>query len=256
MHKRGHEDITRYGVEIFESLCPQDIPHRDYYPKVLKGVAGTDSSNPLIRGNFQTDFPQNDYFEFYNVSYKGQTNAWLLWHNDGSLQNIHALANFDDSGLESHQNTCQGLQYRIREAVRKALHLHRLDRRDEALFWIGHATHMVQDSFSKAHTIRTGDDLRQITQFCTYGKSFDGVCSHGDGTHDRIWKDTTPCQWDPNNRNWACLKDEARQAAYATAGLYISFTQMLMADDGEFEDIMENYFNDTTREGSGFFRCH
>lgn len=255
-HKRGHEDITRYGVELFRENCAKDSPFREYFPVIYKGVSGADTENGLVKGNFETDFPREEIFDFYNIRYGSGVDAWLKWHQDGEVQNIHALRNYGDVGVESIEKTCEGITQRIRGAVKRSLDELRSNRHQEVLFWLGHASHIVQDSFSQAHSKREGRDYKTITDYCTYGKEFEGICFHGDGDEDRIWKSSFSCQWDPNDRNWACFKEEAKQAAYATFGLLEVFSKISERGEDVFDEEMNEYFAGNTHPGFGFFNCN
>ena len=63
--------------------------------------------------------------------------------------------------------------------------------KNKGIFWIGHATHILQDSFSKAHTLRRAPSFKEIDDICTYGMEFESICFHKnyeDLMHgDRVW---------------------------------------------------------------------
>ena len=97
---RGHEDITTLGAALANKHLG-----KAFFPLIDSDATSSkeDYNNPLIRGNYKTDFPGSTILSYYGVSSDS-------WHTNGSLQNIHSLSNHQGHGIESNKATCEGIK--------------------------------------------------------------------------------------------------------------------------------------------------
>lgn len=253
---RGHEDITRYGVQHANEQLAAITGAADFFPVPAKGVAGADTGNNIVRGNFETDFPQKKFLDFYEAENRVPGIGWIAWHESPRLQHLHALRNRPDAVTVDAFAGCQQSTKAIGTAMKKALEQLRLDQASaDGQHWLGHATHIIQDSFSPAHVVRDG---KQLLDHCTYGARSEGVCYHEESDErDRIWKqDGGSCEFDPNQRNWACLIPEAKAAAMATAGFLALAGRLALEPDAPVDSTLRAWMHgdDKSYEG-GYFDC-
>lgn len=242
---RGHEDITRMAVDGANAELESEIGQRPF-PNVLYGLNAVDTDNPLVLGNYQSDFPSGKMLDFYNARDAD-------WHNDGGLQQIHSLRGSENGVYRNNYYSCEAQRRTIRTASFKALEAFQTGDRDEGLYWIGHATHVIQDSFSEAHVQRDG---RRITEFCSYGKEFPGICYHlSVDARDYVWhQGLEPCTINPNRRDEDCLHKEAKWAVEATKG-YLRMMGRLISSPAELDPPLNDYFSNASFSGQGYFRC-
>ncbi|MBC7661156.1 MAG: hypothetical protein H7249_15770 [Chitinophagaceae bacterium] len=240
---RGHEDITRFAVD--------DANHAlgyDYFPKISAVSAGASTHNPLLKGNFESDYPSPKLRAFYSAP------ADVNWHNEGNLQAIHGLRGRIDGIDETVREACQSHTKVLKNAALKGFNLILTGDKDEGLYWIGHATHIIQDAFSSAHETRTGENGIIILDYCTYGHRRENACFHRDiDGRDRIWDEGFRCQFDPNSRQRECLTKEANWAVNASS----SFLQRI-ARARTLEDLnvsLQKYLEIAEDIGSGAFDC-
>jgi hypothetical protein len=179
------------------------------------------------------------------------------WHKSPRLQAMHSLRGYSDDGVESLVDACNSIQDTILEASKTAVEFIMDGSEDEGYTFIGHAAHIIQDSFSAAHTNRSGSDLRGIEDICTYGRKFSGVCYHRDieiGS-DRVWKGSASCTFDPNARGMDCLKPVAVFAVKATAGYLVEMAHLL-EDMSIVEPNLNRYFSEPGEfDLGGFLNC-
>ncbi len=241
---RGHEDLTRFAVQ-----WANEHSNVELFPEVSESSAGYDSNHPMIKGNYQSDFPSNEVRNFNNASPSDD------WHNAGHLQNIHALSNHNGTSVESNQATCLGMQRQVTRATELAYDYYIKGKNDKAFFWLGHGMHTIQDSFSRAHTERYNAGERTVRKFCTYGLELVDGCYHSAVSHnDRVWKGTVSCQVNPFEREADCLKTEAFQAAKASAGYLMTFEKLINHRSLNLRNELKDYF-EMPGEFTGFLTC-
>lgn len=241
---RGHEDLTRFGVQWANENSSYLV-----FPEVSESSSGYNSDNPLVQGNYQSDFPSEEIRIFNSASSEDD------WHNAGHLQNIHSLSNFNNITVESNESTCWGVQRQVTRTTELALDLYQQGDEEKAFYWLGHGMHTIQDSFSMAHADRSGDALRIIERFCTYSTELLDGCYHSSVSHDdRIWKDTLSCNYNPFDRSLDCLKPEAVLAAKASAGYLLAFDNLVANPDETVANVLEGFFEEST-EYSGYLAC-
>ena len=233
---RGHEDLTRLGVDRANDALESRLGYRPY-PSVAKGVAGVDTGNFMVKGNYESDFPSNKMYEFHDVS------SSVDWHNDGRLQHIHSLRDYPDGTPLGLRLACESTRRNIIRAAQQALESFQAGQTEDGRYWLGHATHVIQDSFSHAHASRAGDGRHTIVDLCVYGTDAPGICKHeAVDMRDRIWKTSLACQTDPNNRGLSCMKSEAQDAVSATAAFLVNAGEAIFTG-GVLDTSLQEYFD-------------
>ncbi len=245
---RGHEDLTRMGVDRANAVLAGEIGLRPF-PGIAKGVAGVDSENPLVKGNYESDFPSQRMFDFYQLP------SDVDWHHHDSIQHVHSLRDRVDGNYVGSREACERVRAAISAASHEAAEKFALGLNDEGLYWLGHATHILQDSFSPAHTERNGEGLRSISSFCTYGQEVAGICyHHTTDLRDRVWRDTLACSLDANNRGYSCLVPEAQRAVEASGG-YLRAVGEAIFRGGDLDEGLERFYTDRSAADLGYFSC-
>lgn len=264
----GHEEITRQAlnntakriklVDTANQLFDLDDLNFDLAPEA-KGLFGFKSKNMVIHGNFASDFPK-------------QTSVLSLasfWNNKniGDFENpdaqvLHFLKNYKNTTtLVSARATCLQARENIKYVTQAALKFWNANEKSRALFLFGHAAHTIQDSFSRAHTVRnSAENNYNLRNVCFYGiamsKNMDlsrrgpkDLCFHSSpDSKDAIWN-SNPELYKKTLSNWvseqtiqcdkqtsypeteeqknACLNNEARLARIATEKyLFLVFNQI------------------------------
>ena len=231
---RGHEDLTRFAVDKFNAIDKFGME----LPPVAEGEHAASSRHPMIRGNFETDFPTQAMFGFYRVDPK------VNWHQDGRLQFIHGLRNFSGQKASSNLGTCLAVRGALVRAAAHALAYFRAGDEDAGLYWSGHGLHILQDSYSPAHAIRDGVQGREVREFCTYSVQFPGICFHTKlDVRDRIWRqDRLDCALNPEQRSWNCLTEFGQYAAEASLGFLVAI-QRSRAEGPAADAMLETSFS-------------
>ena len=101
-----------------------------------------------------------------------------LASNNGFLQSLHSnrLWTYEGTGkdgwgrIASAYRSCTALRRRIIHATLNALYAKRNGDTQRAIRWLGHATHIIEDSFSKGHTER--DEEMNLTGILFSGWTF------------------------------------------------------------------------------------
>jgi hypothetical protein len=247
-HTRGHEDLTRFAVDLANEKITSSQNLSDYFTRIPVGENGGNSSLPMIKGSFDTDWAVTlvdhtrsglDLIDFYGV---GWIKSGTDWQEMPWLQSLHFLRDQDPLGTYfSREESLDRGRERITKAFEQAIRVSWS--RDKAFYWLGHILHTVQDSFSTAHVERT-PDFRIIKNICVFGKNKnpEGACIHDnvltfEGEHqltgelfhrDRVWKSQpSSCQYDPRDRRWDCLKPEAKKAAEVSAGVLVLYAKIV-----------------------------
>ena len=248
---RGHEDVLRFGVEFANTLLYGETGVPGPFPSVEPGDDCLMSENPLVLGNGATDFPDDPMTDFYDTDSH-------TWHTSPTLQNLHFLRNYVGDDVETAREACVGSERRILAATRRAGKSWRSGSSEDTFYWIGHATHILQDSFASPHTQRSGTGLRTLIDLCSYGREVPGVCYHSSvALGDRIWITSLACELNPHDRSWDCLTPEAQAAAYATAG-YLRIVGRWLAAGAidEVEPALTTWFTgDAVDDYTGYLSC-
>jgi hypothetical protein len=246
LYFRGHEDVTRFGVNFANSLLGQA-----FWPTIDVGEACDGNEPDLLAGNCATDIPDSKILDHYD-------RFWWDWVNAGDLQDLHFLRNHVGSGVEGARHTCYSSRARIIDAATVAVQAWQAGDPSSFRYWTGHALPTIQDSFSAAHSTRVGSRLETLVEVCSYGVQVSGVCFHSFlDSDDRIWRSSLVCQINPWNRSWSCLKPQARSAAYATAGfLRLMAQHVLDGLQGDLVAKIDSWFSGGEVDAySGYFHC-
>lgn len=276
----GHEEITRQALLLVGDLLKksgnnvlfQDSQMTGDLNPAFAGTIAADEIDVITRGNYATDLPRGSYLISLN-DYWGfpSTADW----NYPMGQHLHFLRDYlDQQTLTSAYDTCMIAREKILRASIDAIKLWQSGERNQFLFLIGHATHMIQDSFSPAHTIRQSrEDNNNVVDICYYPDSGappavpeTQICFHKSvDNRDFIWLAAhepdeiakTKSEWlsrgeevepledvkkfDPNDateaERHAHLKHEARLARTATAKyLYLIFEDLEAREKGLLND--------------------
>ncbi len=258
----GHEEITRQAINNVISKFKADGLTALFKTEDLttdldaapKGLFGSNSRNMLIHGNFATDFPNQTTImslaSFWNM-------PGMSYAENPKTQVLHFLRNYKNATtLASAMDTCLQSRLAIKIITEEAVNSWIKGDKTRSLFLLGHATHVIQDSFSPAHARRdSGQNNYNVKNICFYGAQINKaiysneVCYHNlIDQGDVIWnvqasqKDLTSNLW-PNEpsiqcdkganypqtdkQKRGCLKHEARLARLATEKyLYIVFAHL------------------------------
>jgi MYXO-CTERM domain-containing protein len=249
---RGHEDITRFAIEKANAALQSETGTANFFPALASGADGSNTSNWLMKGGYATDFPDSVMSTKYGVS----VGDWDLWPD---LQDLHFLRNWvGTDGVESAREACLSALAHVVEASGWAVYAWQLADQNAGLYWMGHATHVIQDSFALPHTDRSGTLYRKLDAVCSYGRQVSGVCFHqSPDVGDRVWNSNFLCQIDPSNRSWDCLLGEAQAAALATAGyLRVMGRYLIGGATGDLPALLQAYFTGgATDDYVDYFHC-
>lgn len=243
---RGHEDLTRFAVSIANRRIKEKLGLNEYYTRIPFGENGGRSTLPMIKGSFDTDWAitmvsgersGESLINFYGVAW---LDSGMAWQEFPWLQSLHFLRDRDAAGqVYSLEESLASGRERISKAFQQSILTAR--KREVSHYWLGHVLHIVQDSFSKAHTVRS-PDFKTILNICTFGEgSASDACKHPEplsfeGEHpitgallhdDRVWiAGSTACDG-PDERDWSCLKPEAQKAAEVSAGVLYLYAEIV-----------------------------
>jgi hypothetical protein len=246
---RGHEDVTRFGID-YANILLQREGRVTRFPAMPSGES-CPSGHPIMHGNCATDSGDSTMRDTYGA-------GWLDWQTNANTQVLHFLRNhYGTSGVIPARSTCVLSRERIIGATVRAMDSYRAGSPGWGMYWLGHATHIIQDSFSAAHTRRTGSALRSLVDICSYDREVAGVCYHGMvDIRDRVWRDTLGCQLNPWDRSYSCLTTEAQRASLATAGY---LRQVARYMEGGYRDdltaLLNAYFDRADDDYTGYHDC-
>lgn len=299
----GHEYITLYAMEL---ILNADVPLsmggnaiKDVYgvkvipnENVIASIAQPNikgyrvpETHSIIKGNVASDwpstFPALSLFDIWGLHYSlpFEDKSDSEWQNEPKINALHFLRPIDKNGqIVSAFATCQNSRKIIFDITKMALESAYKGDRNRSLGLIGHATHIIQDAFSKAHVVR--DNNKDLTDICTYGSKYKraNICYHSTLLHgheagggsvlseDRIWKESE------ENGEYKYLKDEANLAVWATSryflivGRYLNnalkqrlpVSKQAVEVKSSMSEIglkLNTYFDAKTSKGTGLFSC-
>ncbi len=207
-HEEITRQAIVWSKDILLSIPELDTDHfrqavrdmTDLEADFLFGLVGRNSTNPIVRGNYATDNPihpdeprahwEASLSEFFGVPVDN-------WHTDPRTQAPHALRKTLGEGehpglglVEPAKDSCYATRDTIFKLTSEAARIwrnllsaeidpHALENRPEfltelrrkALFFMGSATHVIQDSFSPAHTFRDDSGNNDLMDVCFYDPS-------------------------------------------------------------------------------------
>ncbi|MBF0367652.1 MAG: hypothetical protein HQK50_18905, partial [Oligoflexia bacterium] len=159
---RGHEDLTRFGVEMANLAIGIE-----FYPTIAIGDHGFNTINPLLRGNYSSDVPNLVLCRYYQLEQAACTLQY--WQQNSHLQNIHSLRNYANKQVETFDESLQAIRSLVQTNTAYALEFFYQNDLENFYFWIGHVLHTLQDSYSPAHTQRESQaNNYRIKDICTY----------------------------------------------------------------------------------------
>jgi hypothetical protein len=197
MNLSGHEEITRQAIILATKaakknniLIPKelaDMAFQNLQPDKF-GLIGSEATNPLIQGNYATDFPftRKDYAVDLPKYWKfNDVKDNMDWQNHPKTQKFHFLRDHLDkpdkhgSILVGQRQSCIASRNTIIKVTKEVSRImrtptispkERATNVKKALFLIGHATHILQDSFSEAHGKRASrKSNNDVTEMCYFG---------------------------------------------------------------------------------------
>jgi hypothetical protein len=206
---QGHEWITYFGNEDLERT------ERFTASELLE----------IADGNRRVDWPKELLVQL-NASPLAYVNAITEYTDRPENQKLHFL-------LTDVNVTHEAVADSVREIERLSVEAAEAwsNERGRALSLIGRATHIIQDSFSKAHAVRDDDRddcIEQVKAYIARDASADntGIAFHGGReidsighttTEDSIYRKGRDCH-EPQGRSSveACLNTSAKRARRAT----------------------------------------
>lgn len=242
---RGHEELVYLAVEMAnQKLQEANMVYENgqpFYPLPQSQEFGSTATNMLVLGNFAVDDPDHVNArmqdEVMDVR-KAYTERLQIprdsnWHNHGSLQTLHFLRAFIGNTPAPAKNSCDVAKGNIDFASNRAVanwvighdpsrsEADRKKSRDRALFWIGVATHIIQDSFSPVHTRREATPEAKMLDLCAYNRPGlpASICKHAEiDAADDVFVFTSPlAPPGPAGTRLSALKPEAQMAVKATS---------------------------------------
>ena len=221
---QGHEWLTWFGN--------RDLPADDRFTD--------DEAHLIAEGNRRVDWPKEILIHLNN-SIIAYVDALTEYTDRPENQRLHFL--LDDKN-DSAEAAAQA-RAEIARLTREAAHSWVRDRK-RALTWIGKANHILQDSFSEAHTVREPDNpdlpwcIRKVKAYIERAPGHDtgdieyhgGDGSDGVGhttTQDSIYREGRECH-EPTEASEVetCLSETARRGRLATRD-YLAAVRRILA---------------------------
>ncbi|MBF0297948.1 MAG: hypothetical protein HQK51_04470 [Oligoflexia bacterium] len=261
---RGHEDLERFAIAMANKMINEKSLNQKYLlPEAVDGDSGRSTKNPLVKGNYSTDWPNDDMLERYGYGVSKNTRAY---QDDPKLMHNHGLRDIINGSALSTKEACTSIKNAIIKNTKYALSFAGKDN-SKLLFWLGHVNHIIQDTFAPPHAVRKENDPHRFVDICTYGTKVKGVCEHGSpiDLDDVIWMTSFSCSL-TFKRPFECLTDLAKVAVNATAGHLIATTEIMQEIESSrnitkeqknriVEDRLEQYFELDIDDFNGYFDC-
>jgi hypothetical protein len=245
---RGHEDILRLAIDSANAVVGAAPDGSKIFPDVVVGDSCSDTVHPMVQGNCKTDSPDARMLSAYTTPAKE-------WQTGGAVQDLHFLRNrVTESQAQSAREACYSARERIAGATERAVLMWEGDR-EQALYWAGHATHILSDSFAKPHAVRSGANLETLQDICLYRKKVTGVCYHPiASTKDMIWKNSCLLS---TSRDYECMEREAQVASDVTGGYLIMLAKHVTGGSRKgVRDALLDFFESSTGANyKGYFQC-
>lgn len=251
----GHEELMkRAAMEANRQL------QSDFYNTQNMDKTGVEIVNPLTLGSYAADFPDkiNEklfaiYCGHYGLDPVSQKEKCKKLAYDGHYMDIHMLRKFTGSGkeakLSSALSSCNDAQGRIKAATLKAHTYWREGDLHLTQFFLGLASHTIQDSFCPAHVYRSGADGRTLEDLCFYVEGLSAKdaasCKHKINYEfrDIVWQ-----HWFFSSK----LKKEAQYSVDATAAYLVGFAKMVQGG-GSMQGFLDDFFHKGS--GDGYLNC-
>lgn len=185
MKSPHHEELVRLA-----SLRLNDYANKGVLPIDEFGVRGKDSYNPIVRGNYLTDIPEDTRPGEYNLADYYELNSIddIFW--DRSLQSIHFIRDQIDGKYLDTQSTCERAVASLKKDTKYIL-LNWYSDQNYAFNIMGHLSHSIQDSTSNGHIRRSevaGLGKKRISDICSFFPTKNS-CNHASNLEaDNVWK--------------------------------------------------------------------
>jgi MYXO-CTERM domain-containing protein len=247
---RGHEDITRFAAEFADQQLVSELGVANFFSRIPEGEPCVGTAISLLQGNCATDSPDDTMTSHYGVSASA-------WQTAPDLQVLHFLRNYvGATEVQGARQACEAALGAIVAASNLGAEAWAAGDTAGGEYWFGHALHIVQDSFAPPHTDRSGQPERQLDDVCSYGRDAAGVCLHPlVSPDDRIWLETLECTV-ATARPWDCLKPEAKNAAFASAGYLRVVGRQVHDPSNDLVAALKTWMNGgATDEYVDYFHC-
>jgi hypothetical protein len=185
MKSPHHEELVRLA-----SMQLNDYAKKEVLPIDDFGIRGKDSYNPIVRGNYLTDIPEDTRPGEYDLAEYYELDAIedIFW--DRSLQSIHFIRDEIDGEYLDTQTTCERAVKSLEKDARYILENWYSDP-NYAFNIMGHLSHSIQDSTSKGHIRRVdvaGLGEKRISDICSFYPT-ENHCNHISNLEaDNVWK--------------------------------------------------------------------
>jgi len=244
---QGHEWLTFFGN--------RDLDERDRFPK--------DEVDLIVEGNRRVDWPK-ELLVHLNNGVAAYINALNEFTDRSENQRFHFLLTTTNTSLEAATDSHNA----VRDATFAAAEAWQLDR-PLALTLVGRANHMVQDSFSPAHTVRTRDHpevpwcVVKVKAYAprAHGHDTDDIEFHGGrGEGDRVGHTTSADSLYQEGREChdpstaaeveACLSDFAERARDASRDYLAMVRHIFRLDptDASYDVAIDSEIDDFITE--------
>jgi hypothetical protein len=164
----GHEWLTH--------IANKELPERDRFPDT--------ELDHIIEGNRRVDFPK-ELLVHLNNSIIAYVDALTEYHDKPENQPLHFLLNARNSSKQA----AAAAHDKVRELTREAIEIRNRDR-IRSLTLLGRACHIIQDSYSEAHTVRDEANpncVLEVKAFIERDPGFrEGVRYHGGRSDDTV----------------------------------------------------------------------
>jgi hypothetical protein len=242
---QGHEWLTWFGN--------RDLPAEDRFsPAEIHTIA---------EGNRRVDWPK-ELLVHLNNSIVAYANAVVEHTERPENQRLHFLLSADNDSAQAAAESQAEIARLSKEAAREWGR----DRK-RALTSMGRATHVIQDSFSAAHTVREPDHpahpwcIRKVKAYIARAPGHDGpeIEYHGsdgsDGvghttTQDSIYREGRDCHEPTTSEHVeGCLADTAQRARLATRDYLALIRRAILAglEAAEIDALLDTELDQFSR---------
>ena len=242
---QGHEWITFFANE--------DLKEEVRFSK--------DELQAIAEGNRRTDWPK-EMLVHMNSGPLIYVQRLTKYTNEPENQRMHFLLSDKNTSQEAAADSLEKIRALTRESGETWL-----KNPERALTLAGQATHIIQDSFSTAHTVRDFDDgwciqsvkayLRRADGFATSDIEYHGRPDGGEVGHatveDSIYLESNACQKPEGRDNIEdCFNETATRARLGTME-YLTLLDEVFKNKADESDTSEEEL-DIALEG--FFKDH
>lgn len=245
-HPEEHQWLTQNAARLADLNNPPP-------PLPLPWTASTSDydATPLTQGNRHTDAAAGTALEAY--FHASDPTADLFF--GGTYQHLHFNVDYATAAgmgwIGTQRKACLDARGSIIEATYKARERMLAQNTQEALYFLGHALHIIQDSFAPAHTSREALSYHKLLDVNVWNLTYvpPSLTAHEsvDGG-DEGWPAGA-------THDAANFKPQGGAALQASKG-YLLRASKLLSNPNLSIDLTLNAFFDTATDGTdGFFGC-